>query len=308
MSEKNTMSCRISSVGRREILLMDNEGNEFQGRVSGRVYKEGTPVAGDNVVVDSAQDIPVVIKVSPRRNTLKRTVLRGEEQVIAANVDMVLIMISLRDPPPKYQVIKNALIGAEWQNIPATLVLNKIDLVEDDLSGEIASITNIYGAGGAGYPVFPISCVSGSGIDVLRDSFKDNTVVITGPSGAGKTSFAQIFNPSLDLLVGEVNTKTSLGRHTTVATRLIPLGKGTFLIDTPGVRIFQIEHIPFNELQFCFPDFRDYIDKCRFRDCLHRSEPGCAVKKAVQQEKINETRYEIYLKSIDMAEKNHFPR
>ena len=298
----NTISCRISSVGRREILLMDENGREVKGRISGRIYKDGTPVVGDRVTVDTAQDVPIVVEVFPRRNTLKRTVSRGEEHIIAANIDMVLVMISLRNPPPKYNVIKNSLIGAEWQNIPVTIVLNKIDLVEEHLSEEIGSLIDTYGEGGAGYPIFPISCISGDGVSTLRASLKGKTVVISGPSGSGKTSFAKILNPSLDLLIGEINTNTSQGRHTTVAARLITLDENTFLIDTPGVRVFPIEHIPFDKLQFCFPEFREFIGDCRFRDCLHRTEPGCAVKKAVQQERIKEERYDVYLKLVNKAE------
>lgn len=303
----DTISGRISSVGRREVLLMDNEGREFQGRISGRIYKDAPPVVGDCVVVDCSRDIPVVIDVVPRRNTLMRTVLRGEEQMIAANVDMLLVMISLRNPPPKYRVISNSLIGAEWQEIPATLILNKIDLVNEDLSSEIDSIADVYGPGGAGYPVFSISCISGEGIATLKDYLKGKTVVIAGPSGSGKTSLAQIFSPSSNLNIGEVNTKFSLGRHTTVAARLISLDNGAFLIDTPGVRVFNIEHIPFRDLQFCFPEFRDFLENCRFGDCLHRSEPGCAVKDALAQGKIKRKRYDAYLKSVDMAEKNKSP-
>jgi ribosome biogenesis GTPase len=209
---------------------------------------------------------------------------------------MVLVIMSVKMPDFSNGFLSRALVAASWRELRATVVLNKMDLCNEQDEKLEKRILSTYGPGGAGYPVFMISCKTGRGTDELLEHIRELTVVMTGPSGAGKSSLVKYYNPTLDVKIGRLNPKTSKGRHTTVAAMLIPLEKNTGIIDTPGLRMFSIDHIPRRELQFCFPEFADCIGNCRFRDCLHLSEPGCAVKSKVDDGSISKSRYGIYTK------------
>lgn len=220
-------------------------------------------------------------------------------QIIAANVDMVLVIMSLKRPDFSDGFLNRALVAASWRRLRATLVINKMDLCDRRDEKLENRILSTYGQEGAGYPVFMVSCKTGLGTDELLEHIRGLTVVMTGPSGAGKSSLAKHFNPALNVKIGSLNPKTFKGRHTTVAATFIPLEKNTGLIDTPGLRMFSIDHLPRQELQFCFPEFADCIGNCRFRDCLHLSEPGCAVKSKVDDGSISKMRYGIYTKFMN---------
>jgi ribosome biogenesis GTPase / thiamine phosphate phosphatase len=250
-------------------------------------------VAGDWAVAEHSDEVPLVVEILPRSSVLQRTVPLGREtQVIASNVDRVLVICSLRKPSFSHGFLSRALVASSWRELPADVVLNKIDLCregDEPLRDEILSVYE-----DCGYSIYQISCRTGEGIDELRSGIQGKTVVMTGPSGAGKTSLAKVFIPSLKMRIGDLNPKTSKGRHTTVAARLLPLDGETSLIDTPGLRMFSIEHIPTDDLQYCFPEFQEYIGSCHFRNCMHESEPGCAVKAAVNEGDIPRIRYDIY--------------
>ncbi len=260
-------------------------------------------MAGDYAVAVTTGGIPLVEKILPRSGVLQRTAASGASmQIIAANVDMVLVVTSIKHPDFSNGFLCRALAAASWKELKAAIVLNKMDLCCSQDKELQDSILATYGPGGAGYPLFPISCTTGHGADALLEYIRGMTVVMTGSSGTGKTSLVKYYNPSLDVRIGTLNPKTSKGRHTTVAARLIPLKSNTSVIDTPGLRMFSIDHIPRNDMQFCFPEFRVYLDECKFRDCLHLSEPECAVKSAVDEGSIPEIRYGKYVDF--MNEKN----
>ena len=253
-------------------------------------------MTGDYAVAITTSDLPVVEKILPRSGVLQRTASSGTStQIIAANVDMVLIVTSIKHPEFSDGFVCRALAAASWKELKAIIVLNKMDLCCSQDEGLRSSILATYSLEGAGYPLFPVSCITGHGMDELLEYIRGMTVVMTGPSGSGKTSMVKYYNPSLEVRIGSLNPKTSKGKHTTVAAKLIPLEMNTAVIDTPGLRMFSIDHIPRNDLQFCFPEFRNYLDECRFRDCLHLSEPGCSVKSAVDKGSISEIRYRKYV-------------
>ena len=283
------------------MLIIDDQGNEISAITAGRVYHGMKPVPGDNAYAALIDDQVVVEEILPRDGILQRPAPVGRStQIIAANVDRVLVMVSIRNPEFSAGFLNRALASAEWRQLPATIVLNKMDLCRSDADRDLKkNILNIYGSDGAGYPVFPVSCINGSGTAPLLKHIKGTTVVMTGPSGSGKTSLAKYYNPDLDLRIGGLNPKTSKGKHTTVSARLVLLEDEITLIDTPGLRMFSIENIPENDLQFCFPEFLPFIGKCRFRDCMHMSEPGCAVKSACENGSIHMDRYNAYRKFIE---------
>lgn len=274
--------------------IIGPDGRETSARVAGKVYHDMSPVTGDRAVAVMVDGIPVVEEILPRESVLQRTSPLGRTtQVIAANIDRVLAVCSLRQPDLSHGFLCRALAASEWMGLGSAIVLNKMDLCRtpEDLA-LLEEVNAVYGC--AGYSVFGTSTIDGGGTEELLDHIRGLTVVMTGPSGSGKTSMVKSFVPSLQVRIGEVNPHTLKGRHTTVAARMIPLPGGTFLIDTPGLRMFSIDHIPAEEIQNCFPEFREFLGNCRFVDCLHLSEPGCAVKGAVERGDIHPIRYGIY--------------
>ncbi|MCK4807302.1 MAG: ribosome small subunit-dependent GTPase A [Candidatus Aegiribacteria sp.] len=253
-------------------------------------------MTGDYALAVTTGAIPLVERILPRSGVLQRTSSNGvSTQIIAANVNMVLVVTSIKWPAFSDGFLCRALAASSWKELKATIVLNKMDLCrsqDEELKNRILVTYNLERTG---YSLFPVSCITGHGMDELLEHIRGMTVVMTGPSGVGKTSLVKYYNPSLEVRIGSLNPKTSKGKHTTVATRLIPLERNTAVIDTPGLRMFSIDHIPRNDLQFCFPEFRHCLGECKFRDCLHLSEPGCAVKSALDNGSISDIRYGKYV-------------
>jgi len=237
-----------------------------------------------------------VEEILKRKGCLERTSPLGKRQVLAANIDLVLVVASIASPPLRRGFLDRALASAEWNRLPTAIVLNKIDLAGEADAADTEEIRRIY-AGIAGYSIIETSTVTGQGIPQFKDMIHGKTVVLAGISASGKTSLIRAINPSLELRIGAVNEKTTKGKHTTVSARLITLEKDTFLMDTPGLRAFSVDHIPRSQLKFCFREFMDHGD-CRFGDCLHESEPECAVLKAVADGKIDPDRHSSYLKLL----------
>ena len=292
-------SCRIASVGRRGVTILLNDGCEVPARVAGRVYHDLQPVAGDRARAMETSDLPMITAILPRDSVLQRSTGEGSARIIAANIQYVLVVCSLKRPAFSHGFLSRVLVASCWKGLPAVIVINKTDLCSGP--GDYGDLIRTYGKEGAGYRIFPVSCFSGEGMEDLLDFISGSTVVMTGPSGVGKTSIARVWNPSLGARVGELNPKTGKGRHTTVSASLIPMDGSTCLIDTPGIKIFTIDHVPRKEIAPCFPEFEPYLGNCRFRDCLHLSEPGCAVKSAVKRGDISEFRYEGYCELMDAS-------
>lgn len=235
-------------------------------------------------------------EVFPRAGCLVRTSPLGKKQILAANIDLVIVVASVSSPPLRRGFLDRALSAATWNRIPAAIVLNKVDLKGNADAADIQELKKVY-SDQAGYTVLQTSTVTGEGIQSFRDLVKGKTVALAGISAAGKTSLVKAVNPELDLKVGAVNVKTTKGRHTTVSARLIPIGSETFLMDTPGLRAFSVDHIPPEELKHCFPEFGN-LNPCKFRNCLHETEPGCSVIEAVTSGKLDRKRHASYLKLL----------
>lgn len=292
-----TDSIRVQSAGRRGVVLALPGGETVKASVSGVVYRDsGGPVCGD--VVDAVAEHPRwrVTAIRERTSVLTRTSPMGKPQVLAANIDRVLVVASICSPALRRGFLDRVLASAEHSGLRCSIVLNKVDLAGDPGAASVTEIERVY-CGGAGYSVLPVSAREGTGMDRLADFIEGQTVVLTGPSGAGKSSVAMRLNPGLDLEVGALNRKTSRGRHTTVAARLLHLRGDTWMMDTPGLRAFSIEHIPGDELWRCFPEFRG-LEPCRYRNCLHDTEPGCPVRDGVASGGIDRERYDSYLKLL----------
>lgn len=267
----------------------------------GRAKKEARePVAiGDLVSVELLPDGSCRIEeVLPRTSRLSRhSMARRREQVLAANVDRVAAVFSVARPEPDVRLLDRLLVVAELHDLPAAIVVNKIDLAPD---GRVPHEIEAYGT--IGYPVLPTCAKSGIGLDALEEWLAGHVTVFTGPSGVGKTSIVNGMLPDQDLRVGHVGERSGRGRHTTSAGLLIPLPRGGYLADTPGIQYFEPAGAEPADLAHAFPEIRPFPADCRFADCRHRAEPGCAVRAAVEAGRVLERRYESYAALLEAAE------
>jgi len=235
-------------------------------------------VPGDVVELDSEGSIT---GIRPRRSVLARRAAQGgsgggarRSQPVAANVDQVVVVASAADPEPSPRKVDRFLVIAEANGLPAVLVVNKVELDRD----AAAALARRYAA--ADYQVLPTSVKADEGLPALRDLLRGRHSVFTGMSGVGKSSLLNALQPGLKLRVGAISEKWRKGKHTTTAAELVPLEGLGYVVDTPGLREVTTWGIEPDALGGCFPDFRPYLDQCRFDNCRHLAEPGCAVRAA----------------------------
>lgn len=265
-----------------------------------RMSRERFPVTvGDRVgfrIVADKQGVQtegVIERVESRHSELKRVAGR-REHVMAANVDQVLIVSSAEQPPPKPHLIDRYMVAAHAGRMTPILCMNKIDL---DAAGEGRGIAGLYAS--LGYRALCTSAVTGEGVDGLRDVFRGKSTVLAGQSGVGKSSLLNALQPGLGLRVRAVSDDTAKGRHTTTTAELLRLDFGAYVVDTPGIRTFDISAVPAGELEQYFADLVPHVADCRFPDCTHRHEDDCAVKDAVTAGHIHPLRYESYVRMFD---------
>lgn len=254
----------------------------------------GSLVAGDNVTwrqID--KDSGVVVALTPRRSTLGRPDREGEIRPVAANIDQMIIVVA---PQPELvaTLLDCYLIAAESLNITPIILLNKIDTLENYAHLTIDQTIQVYQ--NLGYQLLRASAVSEHGLDQLRDQLKQKTSVLVGQSGVGKSSLISALMPEQQIRIGELSQQTALGKHTTSNSVLYHLPCGGDLIDSPGIREFALWHMQPTHIAQGYIEFRPFLQQCKFRDCLHQHEPDCAVKAAVNHDKISRLRYQNYLK------------
>ncbi len=270
---------------------------EITAVLRGRVKRDDDDrvVPGDLVDLDVHRDgTASIARVQARRSVLARRAAGGERarraRPVAANVDQVLIVAATRDPEPTPRMLDRLLVIAEANGLPAVIVANKIDL---DRAG-LADLTRRYRA--AGYPVIGTSARTGEGLPALRELLRGRETVLAGASGVGKSSLLNALDPDLGRRVGAISAKWRTGRHTTTAAELLPLGMGGYVVDTPGMREVGTWGLDADRLAPCFPEFRPYLDRCRFADCRHLAEPECAVRGAVERGAVDPDRLASYAK------------
>ncbi|GIW89172.1 MAG: putative ribosome biogenesis GTPase RsgA [Isosphaeraceae bacterium] len=246
---------------------------------------------GDRVWVrPSGDDQGLIEKVEPRSGTISRG-YRGTRHTLVANVDQILIVSAFEEPGLKLPLIDRYLISAETGGVRPIIVLNKADLAP---LAQYQWVVGLYSQ--LGYEVLVTSVRTGLGLDRLRELLASGCTGLSGQSGVGKSSLLNAIQPGLKLRVGEVSDWTRKGRHTTTTAELIRLDSGGYVVDTPGLRQFELWGIEPRELEGYFPEFRPYLPGCRFPDCSHTHEHDCAVKAAVRHDQIHLSRYESYLK------------
>lgn len=246
-------------------------------------------VVGDHVRLEPEPggDLFGITAVEPRRTVLERRVPEGRgTRIVVANLDEVFVVTATTDPSPLPQLLDRLLVLAEANEIEAAVVVNKIDKAP---AGPLAERFIR-----AGYRVLRTSALTGEGIPEFSAALRGHTAVVTGPSGAGKSSLLNMVEPGLGLRTGEISEKVRRGRNTTVGALMIPLEKGGFLVDTPGFSEVGLWGIAPQELASCFPEMRPFLGECRFQNCRHRTEPGCAIRAAVERGEIAPDRLESY--------------
>ncbi|WP_442481713.1 ribosome small subunit-dependent GTPase A [Aeoliella sp. SH292] len=245
--------------------------------------------AGDHVWFRPEGDEEGIIeRVEPRRGLLSRT-SRGRQHVLVANVDQLVIVASAAEPRIKPNLIDRFLLTSEKTQIRPVICINKIDLVDP---ADMMPLVGVYSQ--LGYEVLLISAATGQNIDQLRELLAGRDSVLSGQSGVGKSSLLNVIEPGLGLRVNTVSAESQKGRHTTTTAELFPLASGGHVIDTPGIRQFQLWDVSAEEVSGYFRELRPYVSQCRFPDCTHTHEDFCAVKDAVADGRIDTRRYESY--------------
>lgn len=283
-----------------------HDGATVRCRIRGRLRLKGVRstnpvVVGDEVVCEADEGGDYVIAdILPRRNYVIRRAsnLSKESHIIAANVDQALLMASLRSPETPTEFVDRFLVTCEAYKVPVTILLSKIDLQDAEAVAEFRAVYE-----GAGYRVLEVSARKGLSVEEVRELLTGRTTLVSGNSGVGKSTLIQAIDPSLDIRTGEISESHHKGRHTTTFSTMYPLAGGGAVIDTPGIKGFGLIDIDEAELWHYFPEMMRAAPGCRFYNCTHTHEPGCAVVEAVKAGEIAWPRYESYLKILDEDEK-----
>lgn len=291
---------------------VDTDVGDFVCQVRGRLKQEWLDTdlvaVGDRVRISVFDDNTGMIEeVAERERALVRLApsargrgsrrwdregyLSERQQVIVANPDQAVFVFACAEPAPRLRMLDRLLVGAELQHIPAVVCANKTDLTGLQ---EARVLFDVYQQ--IGYPVLYTSAVVDEGVDELRDALRGKISAFVGPSGVGKTSLLNAMQPGLGLRVREVSQSTSKGRHTTVVPQLVPLDAGGWVADTPGIRALALFDVDPEELDAYFPDIAPLVARCRFSDCTHTVEPGCAVVQAMEEGRVSRHRYESYVR------------
>jgi len=282
--------------------VLDANGKRYDCRIKGKLRIKGlvstNPVAvGDNVdfELEPEQETAVISKVHDRSNYIirKSINLSKQVQVIAANMDQACLVVTLASPRTSLGFIDRFLVTAEAYDIPSILIFNKLDLFNEQGLDILESYMEMYAE--IGYPCYAVSAEKGINIELIQELLKDKITLFSGHSGVGKSSLINKIIPGIELRTGEISDFSDSGKHTTTFAELFELPFGGKLIDTPGIRELGVTDIKPEELAHFFPEMRARMHSCKFNNCVHINEPGCAVLAALDEGEIEPSRYDSYL-------------
>lgn len=264
------------------------------------------PIAvGDHISYEPQEDgTGVITAIEPRKNYIirKSTNLSRQAHIIASNLDQVFLIVTLDFPETKLEFIDRFLVTCEAYKVPVVILLNKSDLYTKEYSGYKEFFHDIYSRS-AGYTILETSGTTKHNIEIIKDMCRGKLSLFSGISGVGKSSLINSIDPSLSLKTGEISQYHKQGKHTTTFYEIHPLTSGGFIIDTPGIKGFGLLEMEKEELSHYLPEMLRVLDDCRFSPCTHTHEPGCAVKKAVENGEITPERYQSYLSMLEEEEK-----
>lgn len=264
---------------------------------------------GDEVEIETESEIEntaIITEILPRRNYVNRQSPRQKYQhhIIAANIDQSVLFATLKEPRTSQGFIDRFLVACEMYHVPAAIVFNKADLYRKKEEQKYEDWKQMYES--IGYKTFLISIEKQTGIEEVKDFLKNKISLLSGHSGVGKSSFINIVCPELNLKTQDVSGWSGKGLHTTTFAEMFDLSFGGKIIDTPGMREFGLVDLSKQELSHYFPEMRERINDCQFNNCLHINEPGCAIKKALENEEINIDRYVSYRNIFDSIEEKKY--
>ncbi|MGN6601831.1 MAG: ribosome small subunit-dependent GTPase A [Ginsengibacter sp.] len=283
-------------------VVKNEKGEELNVRIKGKFKIDDitstNPIAvGDIVDIDREEgdDSIVITKIHERKNYITRQSPHNKHMhhIVAANLDESILLATLKDPKTSTGFIDRFLVASEAYHVPAIIVFNKTDLHKTKEKEKFEKIKEVYEK--IGYPVYAMSITNGDGVDAVKELLKGKITLLSGHSGVGKSSFINTIFPDNILKTQEVSGWSGKGLHTTTFAEMYDLPFSGKIIDTPGMREFAMMDIEPHELSHYFPEMRALIHDCKFNNCMHIEEPGCAVKKAVEENKIAAERYISYL-------------
>ena len=284
-TERGTLDCRI------------------RGKLRLKGIRSTNPVVvGDRVMVEQDEQSNSIVEIIPRQNYVIRRAsnLSKESHIIAANIDRALLIVTLQAPTTPREFVDRFLVTCEAYKVPVTIVLGKADSLVDELDAEAREFEAIYRD--AGYDVLRLSSTTGVGVEEIREMLRGRTTLVAGNSGVGKSTLVRSIDPTLDIRTGEISESHHKGKHTTTFSTMYPI-EGGYIIDTPGIKGFGLIDIESRELCRYFPEMMRLAPDCRFYNCTHTHEPGCAVSEAVKEGVVASSRYESYLKILDEDDK-----
>ncbi|MBO7629533.1 MAG: ribosome small subunit-dependent GTPase A [Bacteroidales bacterium] len=292
------------STGSWYSVLNEATGEQLECRLRGqfRIHgiKNTNPViVGDRVEYSIEKDgSGVITQITPRKNYIERksTNLSKISHMIAANIDLAFLVITLREPRTSLGFLDRFLVAAEGFRIPVCLVFNKMDLYNEAELAVVEELSDLYT--NIGYQVLHTSVVTGKGINELREKICGNVCLFSGHSGTGKSAIISAIDPTLNLRTGDISKVHSKGKHTTTFAEMFPLAGG-YMVDTPGIKEFGLIQYSKEEIRDYFPEIRAYNNRCKFDDCSHTHEPGCLVQEAVENGDIAMSRYLNYLAILE---------
>lgn len=292
--------------------MKTDEGKLVECKIKGNFRLKGirstNPVAvGDRVqIILNQEGTAFISEIEDRKNYIIRrsSNLSKQSHILAANLDQCMLIVTVNYPETTTIFIDRFLASAEAYRIPVKLIFNKIDAYDEDDLHYMDSLIHLYTT--IGYPCLKVSARTGEGIDAVREELKNKISLFSGHSGVGKSTLINAILPELDIKTGEISTYHNKGMHTTTFSEMFPLPDGGYIIDTPGIKGFGTFDMEEEEIGHYFPEIFKFSADCRFNNCTHRHEPGCAVRQAVEEHYISESRYASYLNMLEDKEEGKY--